>query len=93
MKSKMAPHPSYYLEKGATPFPSETLDRMKARVSLVVEDAAWNHANDAHERQWGKLVAQLVGELEMLPYGSQFRFMNMYFRTDIFFLTLANPCQ
>lgn len=51
---------------------------MKERVAKVVEDAAWNNLHGAHEKQWGKLVAQLVGELELLPYGSQFRLMNMY---------------
>ena len=91
MKSRDPLHTSHFLPIGDTPFPAQALEHMRERVTRVVDDAAWNHQNNVHERQWGKLASQLIGELEMLPYASDFRFMNMYQDVTDFIVMLANP--
>lgn len=66
------------MQKEQAPFPSSSLETLKAIVTKVVDEAAWTEDIKAHERQWGKILSDLILGLELLPYGEQFRFMNMY---------------
>ena len=63
-KSKEPHSDSYYLEPEKTPFPRHCLDRMKSTADLVVGKALRAQSENAHERQWGGLVNQLLCEVE-----------------------------
>ena len=55
---------SSFLEAVKTPFPSHCLDRMKSTVDNVLEKAKRAHSQNAHEKQWGALVNQVLCEVE-----------------------------
>ena len=76
-KTKDAPHAGLYLEAGTTPYPRESLNRLKTVVSKVVKDAMWNHRSGAHERQWGKLVVQIISEFESWPGNQGVKLLNV----------------
>ena len=63
-KSKEPHSDSYYLEPEKTPFPQRCLDRMKSTADLLLGKASRAHSENAHERQWGGLVNQLLCEVE-----------------------------
>ena len=63
-KSKEPHSDSYYLEPEKTPFPRHCLDRMKSTADLVLGKALRAQSENAHERQWGGLVNQLLCEVE-----------------------------
>ncbi|KAM0795840.1 hypothetical protein BDR22DRAFT_919349 [Usnea florida] len=63
-KSKEPHSESYYLDPEKTPFPRHCLDRMKSTADLVLGKALRAQSENAHERQWGGLVNQLLCEVE-----------------------------
>ena len=64
-KSKQ-PHPrSYFLELEKTPFPFDCLSRMKSTADNALGKADRAQSADAHERQWGALVNQLLCGVEI----------------------------
>ncbi|KAL9047053.1 MAG: hypothetical protein Q9214_000270 [Letrouitia sp. 1 TL-2023] len=75
-KSKNPPNSSYYLPPDKDPYPSARLDTLKAEVDLALEDAAYNHRFQAHERQWGLLATRLLGEFRHWPYAADCRVLN-----------------
>lgn len=64
-KSKELLPKSDYLEAGQTPFPQHCLARMKSTADDVLDKALRAHALNAHERQWGAIVNQLLCEVEI----------------------------
>ena len=64
-KSKESHGESYFLEQERTPFPQDCLNRMKSTADKVREKAQWTQSQNAHERQWGALVNQLLCEVEI----------------------------
>ena len=64
-KSKEPHSDWYYLEREKTPFPKRCLDRMKSTADSVFDKARRTQAQNAHERQWGALVNQLLCEVEI----------------------------
>lgn len=63
-KSKVPDSKPYYLEPEKTPFPRHCLDHMKRTADMVLERAKDSQAENAHERQWGTSVSQLLCEVE-----------------------------
>ena len=61
-----------------TPYPSNTLERLKDIVDRVVKDTHWNFVKEAHERQWGLLLTLLLNEMSMWPTGKCWKLLNVY---------------
>ena len=64
-KSKEPHSRSCFLEREKTPFPVDCLSRMKSTADKVLGKAERAQSQDAHERQWGALVNQLLCEVEI----------------------------
>ena len=47
----------------------------------------WNHRVGAHERQWGKLMVQIIGEFEFWPCGEEMKLLNVYDLPSILYST------
>jgi len=63
-KSKEQHSKLHYPEAGKTPFPHHCVDRMKSTVDNVLRKARRAQSENAHEKQWGVVVTQLLCEVE-----------------------------
>lgn len=75
-KSKNPPDDQDYLPSDKTPYPPEFLLSLKRRIDRVLMDAMWNEDDVAHERQWGALASQILGELSLWPHKHNIRVLN-----------------
>ncbi|KAM0794028.1 hypothetical protein BDR22DRAFT_895561 [Usnea florida] len=53
-----------FLHREKTPFPANCLGRMKETADAILEKSEYAASENAHERQWGVLVNQLLCELD-----------------------------
>ena len=56
---------SQYLNASQTPFPQHCLSRMKSTADHVLENARRTSRQQAHDKQWGAVVHQLLCEVEI----------------------------
>ncbi|KAI4090080.1 MAG: hypothetical protein LQ344_004951 [Seirophora lacunosa] len=77
-KSRQAPFSWQYLPKEDNSIPATHLDSLKAVIEQVIEAAGRNHAEGAHEGQWGMtVVTPLVSEVVRWPQNRGVRIMNV----------------
>ncbi|KAL8711017.1 MAG: hypothetical protein Q9225_007184 [Loekoesia sp. 1 TL-2023] len=64
-KSRDPPPDEQFLPSTAKQYPAERSWRMKQSVDMINKDAGWNHRSKAHERNWGKLVSNILFDYEI----------------------------
>ncbi|KAL8812821.1 MAG: hypothetical protein Q9200_000750 [Gallowayella weberi] len=68
-KSKEPEEKLDYLESSQTPFSAKQCARLKETIKMVLLKAERNARLEAHERQWGAVVSQILDEVELWSNG------------------------
>lgn len=66
-----------YLSKKDTPYPAEALLTLKRVIDQILEDADWNHNNDAHEKQWGLIFMKFCFEVRVCQDLNKVKVLNV----------------
>ncbi|KAL8707100.1 MAG: hypothetical protein Q9220_007813 [cf. Caloplaca sp. 1 TL-2023] len=77
-KSRRNPLPWQYLSQEDRSIPTNHLESLKAVIGQVIEAAERNHAEGAHEKQWGMtVVTPLISEVVRWPQNHGVRITNV----------------